>query len=334
MILDSSYINSNRINQSRLKKILIHPIFYRDYGHSEDDEPSEVLLIGDAVDMKLTQGDAKFEENFTVATVERPSSKMGDFVWHLYLNRNHPQAEQIAYSAAEFSQDIKIVRKNFEEKGKAYYDQLIASEGKKVLTPSQFNTVNLIVKSFKENPFTKEYFKETEHIKIFKQVAIDFPWEHNGFTYDCKALLDMVVVDTLSGVIIPIDIKTTTTPLHFWADHFMKLRYDIQAAWYRKALMSHDLVHAFNIVSPFSQPEIKDFLFLVESQKYPGNPLIFEVDPSIINLALEGGVYKGNYYEGIYSAFDRLAFHNSTDKWDYRKEDYENNGVRRITCNP
>jgi hypothetical protein len=331
MIIDDDYLTSESINQSKLKKILAHPLIYKNYkGQSDEDEPAEATLIGDGVDMILTQSKEKYDEKFLVTSIEKPSSKLGDFVWSLYQNRHNSDAEMIAYRDAGFSIDISIVRKNFKEKGKDYYDMLIASENQKVISPSEHNTILQIVESFKNSPFTKKYFKETDNIKIFTQVAIEFTIEHNGTVFHCKALLDMVIVNISSGEIIPVDIKTTGFSLNSWEDQLFKFRYDFQSAWYITALKSINLVERFGINMLFGEPVVKDFIFLVESQKFPGNPLIFEIDSSIVDIGTNGGVYKGTYYEGYKQALDRLIYHVENDKWDYKMEDYENNGVRRV----
>ena len=72
------------------------------------------------------------------------------------------------------------------------------------------------------------------------------------------------------------------------------------------------------------------FHFIVESQVYPGNPLIFKMSEDAINIGRHGGRRRNRSYEGFVQAFERLNFHLESDLWDYRKEDYENNGVRIV----
>ena len=106
MILDEDYLSNTAQSQSRLKKILLHPNLYINYDPNSDmDEPAEVTVIGDGVDLLLTQGEDVFMEQFYFSTVERPTGQMGDFVWHLFANRNDTMAENIAYELAGFKRD-------------------------------------------------------------------------------------------------------------------------------------------------------------------------------------------------------------------------------------
>ena len=179
MILDEDYLSNKAQSQSRLKKILLHPNLYINYDPNSDmDEPAEVTVIGDGVDLLLTQGEDVFMEQFYFSTVERPTGQMGDFVWHLFANRNDTMAENIAYELAGFKRDtLPKVRERFEKEGKAYYDDLIAGEGKKVVSPIQYATIQNVANTLKMSPFTSKYVVGNSQFKVFTQQSLQFEYE-------------------------------------------------------------------------------------------------------------------------------------------------------------
>lgn len=325
MITDQEYRGSKRINQSSLKKILLHP---QDYlasleGDDELDEPAEALTIGSGVDILLTQSEDAFYKEYFVSSVERPTAQMGEYVWHLFAYRKHPAAEQLAYDTVGFKRDTLVkVKERFLVEGKPYYDELVASEGKVVITPTQFNTIQLIKRSLEENPFTKHYFVKSDRYLITYQIPLLFTIDE----IDCKGLMDVLVYDRLENTLTPLDLKTTTKSINFWKPTFFKSRYDFQAAFYLEGLKQTDLTQ----FCEGNTPTLKPFKFVVESQKFPGKPLIYELSEEVIKIGREGGTYDGYSYEGYLNAIHRLKWHTANDQWDYTMEDYYNQGVRVI----
>ena len=325
MITDNEYLAAGAESQSRLKKILKHPSFYLNNEFTDDDEPSEVTLIGDGVDFLLTQNEDVFYENFSIATVERPSGQMGDYVWELYSNRNTENPEKAAYDKVGFKRDsIEKVQERFEKEGLAYYNQLLESENKKVLSATQYNTILNIVESLKTNPFTQKFFSNNSYTKL-TQVPLYGIWGK----FKMKGLLDMIFYDDKSNRIYPLDIKTTSKSLHFFEDTIFDHRYDFQAAFYME-LINQNIGLIKNHFEAPETPSVAPFRFIVESQKFQGAPLMFQMSDDAINIGRIGGKRKGRMYEGFTQAFERLDYHLETDLWNYRKEDYLNNGIRLV----
>ena len=325
MITDNEYLAAGAESQSKLKKILKHPYFYLNNKHTDDDEPAEVTLIGDGVDLILTQGKDFFYENILVASVERPTGQMGDYVWELYINRDKENPEQLAYDKVGFKRDtIEKVQARFELEGRAYYEQLLESESKKVITPSQFNTIENIVESLKTNIFTQHLFLDDKYQRDY-QIPLYGTWGK----FKMKGLLDEILYDPSTNVIHPIDIKTTSKSLHFFEDTIFDHRYDFQAAFYLE-LINQNIGSIGKHFGAKTTPSVGKFKFVVESQVFAGAPLIFEMSDEAINIGRIGGRRKSRIYEGFTQAFYRLSYHLETDLWDYRKEDYENKGIRQV----
>lgn len=323
MITDNEYLENTAVSQSRLKKILGHPSNYLDPGFSEDDETPEAITIGDGVDLLITQSQKAFNKKFFISIHDRPTAQMGDYVWNLFINRHNSNAEEIAYNTVGFKRDtLAKVKDRFETEGKPYYDELVAAEGKTVISSTQYNVIQVIKRSLLENPYTSKFLKNSDRYLIHFQVSVNFVHKDEN----CKGLLDVLCYDRLENKLYPIDIKTTGTSINFWAFTFFKHRYDFQAAFYTEGLYQTDLRE----FCEGNTPELMPFRFIVESQKFPGNPLIYQVSPEVLSIGKNGGEYEGRKYEGFSSAIERLQWHRANDKWDYKMEDYLNEGVRVI----
>lgn len=321
MIINDEYLSSKALSQSKLKKLLVHPQLFINYNTDDDtDEPKETTVIGDAVDLILTQSSDAFYDAFYVTDVEKPGAMMGSFVWHLFINRDSSDAEQIAYERSGFKIKLDKVRERFDKEGKYYYEALLESNGKSVITGHQKSKIDAIVESLKYNEFTSEWISGSERYEVHKQVVVEF--EYKG--HSCKGLLDLVVVDKETGIVYPIDLKTTSSPTHSWMSMFWKFRYDIQAAFYTYGVIKSGLVDKLGGKS------LHPFRFIVENQDYPGSPLIYEVDDLIMAIGQFGGEYNGREYEGFDQAIERYEWHTKNDLWNYPMHDYINKGVRII----
>lgn len=321
MIINEEYLSSSALSQSKLKKLLFHPQLFLNYNNEDDtDEPKETSVIGDAVDLILTQSDDAFYNAFYITDAEKPSSMMGKFVWELYLNRENRDAEKIAYENSGFKLSIDKVRERFEKEGRYYYEALIESQGKSTITSYQKAKIDQIVESLRTNKFTKDWIKGKTGLKIHKQVVVEF--EYLG--HPCKGLLDIVAVDKKTGIVYPIDLKTSSSPTNTWMSMFWKFRYDIQAAFY-----TYGLKHS-GLLEKLGGKSLHPFRFIVENQEYPGNPLIYETSQSILDIGQNGGEYKGRTYEGFHQAVEKYIWHVENDLWSYPMHDYINKGVRII----
>lgn len=321
MILNEEYLSSTALSQSKLKKLLAHPQLFINYNNEDDtDEPKETTMIGDAVDLILTQSSDAFYESFYTTDVEKPGAMMGVFVWNLFINRDSSEAEQIAYERSGFKIKLDKVRERFDKEGKYYYEALLESNGKTVITTAQKAKIEAIVESLKHNAFTSEWINGSDRYEVHKQVVVEFVYRG----HKCKGLLDLVVLDKETGIVYPIDLKTTSSPTHYWMSMFWKFRYDIQAAFYTYGVVMSGLVEKLGGTS------LHPFRFIVENQDRPGSPLIYEVDDIIMAMGQFGGEYNGRQYEGFDQAIERYEWHMKNDLWDYPMQDYINNGVRII----
>jgi hypothetical protein len=321
MIINEEYLSSTALSQSKLKKLLVHPQLFINYNNEDDtDEPKETTMIGDAVDLILTQSSDAFYDAFYTTDVEKPGAMMGVFVWQLFINRDSSDAEQIAYEKSGFKIKLDKVRERFEKEGKYYYEALLESNGKTVITSAQKSKIEAIVESLKNNEFTSKWINGSDELEVHKQVVVEF--EYQG--HKCKGLLDLVVVNKKTGIVYPIDLKTSSSPTNFWMNMFWKFRYDLQAAFYTYG------IKASGLVEKLGGTELHPFRFIVENQDHPGSPLIYQVSKEVLWIGQNGGEFNGRKYEGFAQAINRYEWHTMNDLWQYPMQDYMTNGVRII----
>lgn len=167
-----------------------------------------------------------------------------------------------------------------------YFQDLCKSFGKCIISTPTKNTINNIVENLRTNLRTRRYFDregqvEFTNLTFILQMPIYF--EYRGIK--CKALLDMVIVcrDEAGKIlwIQPLDLKTMNGNTYNFVDSVRSYRYDIQAAWYTLAISQH---YATSIEGGL----IKPFKFIAESTSWQGKPLVYECDPSLLEMGRNG----------------------------------------------
>ena len=305
------YYNNLALSQSELKLLLDDPKKFKEFkdkqaqGIQENSEDAKYFLLGSAVDCMLTSTD--FLEEFHVSSLEnKPSDNVRNIINSVFSMTIQKGNDR---EFTNFKSEILEACNNFEYypnwkdetrvnkilENYQYWNDLVLSEGKKVLSAEEYLTVRNIVASIKNHKFTREYFRKAgSELEIVYQLPIFF----NHKTLDCKALLDMVIFNHSDKTIQPIDIKTTSGRTVHFPTSFRKYRYDIQAAWYTLALEYYKNSNIF-----YFDYTILPFKFIVESTTDIGRPLVFTCSKEAL--------YTGRY--GIEESVQtRLIFPNET----------------------
>lgn len=287
------YYTNPAISQSQLKLLLgSDPSIFNTV--EEPDlyfEEKKHFLIGDGVDIQLTQSLKAFNEKFHVSNVQnKPSDTIKSIVNQVYdlvkeevgpladkgLLRDHTSKIIDSCNDHNYQPNWKTetrvakVGESWE-----YWEDLKAAEGKQVLSQEENDLISQIVMSIRSNSVTGPYFIPQPNQEILYQYPIYF--SYNGI--DCRALLDMVIVDHNKKTIQPIDIKTMGDYTINFPKKLKQHRYDIQASWYTEAL---------RWLSCYKSYEILPFKFIVESTIEPGNPLVFTCDEELLKIGKFG----------------------------------------------
>jgi len=166
-----------------------------------------------------------------------------------------------------------------------FFMDLCKSHGKTILDATQKATVDAVVESLRTHKRTAKYFDREQFASWGEQIQVfyQFPMYFEYRDVECKALLDMVIVERdLEGGIVSvqgIDFKTMNGNTFHFSSSLKSYGYHIQAAWYQLAL------ELYFAVSP---TKINNFIFVVESTTTQGKPLHIKLNDDVLLMGRYG----------------------------------------------
>ena len=297
-----TYYEHPAISQSQLKLLLgPDPSIFNTI--QEPDlyfEEKKHFIIGDGVDMQLTRPIEEFNQKFHISNLQnKPSDTIKSIVNQVFdevkaFNNRNPNLDQTIGNIQEYPEYILLgcndheyqmrwnedTRINKVVEAWEYWEDLKQAEGRIVLSQEENDLISQIVMSIRTNPTTSKYFETSKDIEILDQLAIYFTYNN----VDCKALLDRVIINHKDKTIQPIDFKTMGDQTIYFPKSLRQRRYDIQAAFYTKAL-KYFIERDDKTLQDY---KILPFKFIVESTVNPGNPLVFTCNKSLLNLGQYG----------------------------------------------
>jgi hypothetical protein len=124
------------------------------------------------------------------------------------------------------------------KEGATYWEELKTAVGKQILSEEESTCISNVIESFRDHPFTADYFVDGEGIDVVYQLPIPFDITdpHYSEVLRCKALLDLVRINHNDKTIMPLDIKTLSGYILDFGQQVKSYRYDFQGAFYRLAL--------------------------------------------------------------------------------------------------
>lgn len=296
--LVDEYFESPALNQSALKKLLEGLDSYKIFKSKPESnlyyEEEGHFIIGSGVDCLLTQGKEEFDVQYYVSSsAKKPSDLVMSIIKKVFdeslaamgmeLLTDHSLSEfqEAIYHSCEAHSYFPNRRKdNWEEDnryvgivkdGEGYWNELVQSFGKQILSSDEYEIICLIAESLTTNAVTSKYFNSGMKM----QYPIYFTYKN----VPCKVLLDLVGIDYENKVIQPVDIKTMSgNTLNFLYSLNLR-RYDIQAAFYTLALQI-----------AFPGYKILPFKFIVEttSKNGIGNPLVYTCSQELLDIGRYG----------------------------------------------
>lgn len=284
------YYEHPGVSQSKLKLLLSHPSLFNsvqdpEYYFSE----KKHFVIGSAVDYCLTNPFAEFSDEYHISNLENKPTDVIKSIINMVFDtqlavREIPIENIRLISDIDYREDIleACVIHDYHSSLKdqtrinkvcehyEYWEDLKEAYGKTILSQDEANLIDEIVMSLRTSTTTSKYFNAS-NVKF--QVPIYFEYKD----IECKALLDMIIIDEEKKTILPIDLKTMGDYTINFPKSLRRRRYDIQAAFYTEALK-------------WLYPEytILPFKFIVESTKQPGTPLVFTCTRELLEIGKSG----------------------------------------------
>ena len=337
------YAQIEKLNQSLLKKILISPrAFLGEQARYQRDETTteDHFIFGTAVDIMLTGTWEEFDQKFCkVPDSDSCSDAIKTIINGVY--------EALDYMACEVPVEFDLnqhetlvldncIQQNYQakwkpetkvekviEQGKAYFELLVKSKGKMMITDSEYARARNAVMALKSDKYTKRFTDkkfDPKNLEFWDKPIIEFTFGD----IEIKGELDRVVIDHHDKLIIPIDFKTTGKTVNSFEFDFWSLRYDFQAGTYRHGLYQHPKV--MDLID--KGYTVDNFHYIVVEKNLTNNPMIFIVGHDVEMIGVYGGALtNGKRLEGLEQAIERFKFASENDAWDYPMEYYLNDGV-------
>lgn len=293
------------------------------------------FILGDAVDILITQPDT-FNDVFHTDSVEnKPTEKMMNYLHALHEKTDGEPLERLEYCTSileDVAKEVNYLAKMSAEKIQErvlihndYYESITSSQNKQIISIEELDIVNKIVDGFKNHHIIGKYFEESWDTEFRFQLELYFTHTYKGQEIECKGLLDMVKFDHDKKIIYPYDIKTMGDYTFRFKKSFKQRRYDIQAAWYTLALQKN-----------FPEYTVMPFVFIVDSTVEPGNPCAFEVSNTLMEIAnygrhrvLSNGCLIKHKVDGVNQMLDSYLFYKENGKLEH-KELVENDYVIKL----
>lgn len=210
--------------------------------------------------------------------------------------------------------------------GKEYFKDKVKCRGKILIKPEMWLQASHTAATLIQHPFTAKYFTTgVPGIEIIYQYKFDTTVGGKR----CKGMLDCLVINHNSKVIIPVDLKTGESPCKDFPMLYTSHRYYIQGALYREALLT--IVSSDFELMGYS---VTDFEFVYISKLNPNKPMRFRVSPDMHLAALNGFVDRYGYsYRGVHNLMDDYYYSVQNNNADYTYEEEQNKGLVEMTFN-
>lgn len=355
------YRELDALNYSFLKSVL-------NGNPKREDKKSRVLDIGSLVDCLLTTP-KDFDDLFVVIE-NMPGKKPCQIIDHIFeVADDLPdfQLTELAGIDKDFLFDLLDVYEyhlgtykdsrdearisRFMNEARNYHSERLAKKNKVIVDQAMKELAKTVADSIRTSRFTKIFFEELpEELVVHNQVVI----VANVSGRKGKCLIDMLIENPTHNSIVldnglvfpphsvcPIDIKTIGDYTNRFVRNMWKYRYDIQGSYYSKLLSKW--VEA-------NKPgyTVIDFMFIVESTKYIGNPTIYILSETDRVIGEWGARRLGDTYVptvntmrdlvsimndmtldvlGWQQAIKLYEWHNEHDEWEHTREMVENNGL-------
>lgn len=318
------------INYSKLKDLSISPLLYKSkYIDKKEQEKKSFLDLGSIVhclllcpelfDSYYVVGDIKESEAIDKLVTEMMKTYKLDDLTFLSKDQIYDHLITLVLELEIFNNIKKkeTFVKKFEEIKILETVQLrLTYPDKTIINENLFQTAVRIAEGLEQNSFTKEYFNTNKDSIVHLNEFAIF-WEYEGLK--CKSLIDKLIIDHEKSTILPIDLKTTAYSTSDFSKSVLKFRYDLQCAFYYKA------IYEWMQTTPYAEYELLPFKYIVESTTYPGSPLIYDFK-QITTKGVNGFKKDDKYYKGYIELIKELQWHYDTDLWNYSYDNYKNKG--------
>lgn len=318
---EADYRKSDDLSYSLLKEVDYKPILLVEKPESLY---KKHFVLGSLVDCIITEP-TEIWNKFLMSEIELPSDVVINIIDAIYLRKtdlfDKEHKDRIVSIIREFkyynNRNDDSVYKTLIDKGKEYFELLTVADGKSIITPKLYELADIMATAISRN--LSLMVMSRDEYDLYYQVKISFEYRE----MQCKAMLDVVLVDHMAKKVIGIDIKTGYDhPLKF-QNNFIKYKYFLQGAHYLNALYSEISKLNRKIDSTYI---VDSFKFIYCSTLHPEYPIRFNLSDTWFAHAVMGYVNSMNGVKviGLDDRIDICRWHRETNFFEVSKEVSEN----------
>lgn len=275
-VTEEEYRNDPALSYSTLAKY--ERVGFNGLSMLFDKVESPSLTFGSAVDSIITGGKEEFENRFIVANMPNISDEIKSIIKEIkdkqFVNINEHLKDVPSEDILKVLNEHKyrVTWKDttrisyIVEQGSEYWKLLSITNGKTLLTQSEYTDILNAVNALKSQPQTANYFSDSDDVERYYQLKFKASFE--GVDYRCMA--DLIVVNHKTKTIYPVDLKTSS---HFEWDFtksFTEWLYMIQARLYYRII-------EYNLKQDdyFKDFKLENYRFIVVNKRSL-TPLVWE----------------------------------------------------------
>lgn len=236
------------------------------------------LLFGSLVDCLATEPE-EFEQKYMVVDMPQLSDSLASIADELVsnysmVNRLDDIDEEVLAAIGarhDFwaNDKYKATRvKKIKEGCEDYFQKSKRAEGRTLIPTELYKSAALCAERLKTDEHTSKYFVQEVFSENELLYQLKFKGEYEGIPVRC--MMDAVYVDHENKKIIPVDLKTSSSPPYKFPDSYLKWNYFIQSGLY-----SYILKQNLEKDEYFKDFEVSPYHFVVISKNHP-HPLIWE----------------------------------------------------------
>lgn len=314
---ESEYRKINRLSYSSLKLYNQSPLkYYKKYILKEvEKDKTQTFLIGNIVDVMMTDTD-NFDDYFVISKAVVPTGQLYTFInYTIELGHSSKAYEKLKNeNGGKLGSDLDKFIANVDGKAKEYYDELLKSIGKTLITQEQYDLCKAIcVKIDNSQAFKSkgtEFFKKFVHLFVYNSVEM-------------KCEIDEFSIDHDKKKVYLYDYKCTGQLDRFVWEGYLKLNYYIQASLYKYALQDY-------INSKYTGYTIEPMAFKVVDDTNELEPLLFQTTEGHYDGGFTGFYVGNNYYKGIDQLLAEMETSLAYKQWGMSIYNYNNKGIVTI----
>jgi hypothetical protein len=349
MQITTNYRKLEGLSASNIKLFAKDRIaFYKEVVLKEKrkEKTSDALSLGTMIDFCLSdclgswqEFEQRFDEKFILLSVKKGSGQMfllSDLLYEYTLRDMDEEGNITSSFSIRFEEAFNRLQEQDKFKGKKvewaleqfkdsdaeiYFSENLKAIEKLAVDEWMLTKCKSIVENVLIDENVKHLFEEKENVNNLGKYIIE--WEYKDLK--AKSELDNLTIDHNTKEIIITEIKSTWD-LEDFERTYLKLRYDLAAIYYYKAIQ-----YTFKELQDYM---IKFQFLVIDTSPQELNPLIYKVSLEDLEKAEFGFKTKsGYYYKGLDELVNEILWYQETQNWRISKEAFENNGILNLNIN-